>query len=67
MFHMCTTHCVPVSHSCVGAEAVDRCLEAAADLHHWTVKHHGGIRHGHLERDPPQDGVRAEPLGSRLP
>lgn len=31
------------------------------------VQHHRRVRHSHLERGAPQDGVRLQPHGPRLP
>ena len=51
----------------VGVEAAEEGVGAAPHLHRRAVRHDRRAGHRRLERDPPQDRVRLQPLGPRLP
>ena len=51
----------------VGVEATAEGVGAAPHLHRRAVSHDRRAGHCRLERDPPQNRVRFQPLGPRLP
>lgn len=55
--------------SCVspGPEAADNSVGPTPDLHHRHIQHHGGVGHGCVERDSPQDRIWLQPDRPRLP
>lgn len=50
-----------------GPEAAEACVEPAAHFHRGHLQHHGGARHGGVERDTPQDRDAVQRVGARLP